>query len=124
MTLKKKALEVTVGKGENAGIQHFLLFPQCFLLYQRENSHFSNLHFVVCNCFQFGHIQTFVVWLRVNSTAQSGLLTTLYNKRFENILGKEENAGYQHFLLFPQCFMLFTNFCHLQMLSIRTSPRF
>ena len=22
----------------------------------------------------------------------------------ENILGKEENAGYQHFLLFPQCF--------------------
>ena len=22
----------------------------------------------------------------------------------ENILGKAENAGYQHFLLFPQCF--------------------
>ena len=22
----------------------------------------------------------------------------------ENILGKEENAGYQHFLLFPKCF--------------------
>ena len=22
----------------------------------------------------------------------------------ENILGKEENAGYQHFLLFPECF--------------------
>ena len=21
-----------------------------------------------------------------------------------NIVGKEENAGYQHFLLFPQCF--------------------
>ena len=24
--------------------------------------------------------------------------------RLENIVGKEENAGYQHFLLFPQCF--------------------
>ena len=24
--------------------------------------------------------------------------------RVENTLGKEENAGYQHFLLFPQCF--------------------
>ena len=24
--------------------------------------------------------------------------------RMENIVGKEENAGYQHFLLFPQCF--------------------
>ena len=24
--------------------------------------------------------------------------------REENIVGKGENAGYQHFLLFPQCF--------------------
>ena len=24
--------------------------------------------------------------------------------RIENIAGKEENAGYQHFLFFPQCF--------------------
>ena len=24
--------------------------------------------------------------------------------RIEKIVGKEENAGYQHFLLFPQCF--------------------
>ena len=29
--LKKRALENTVGKGENAGNQNFLLFPQCFL---------------------------------------------------------------------------------------------
>ena len=32
----EKALENTVGKGENAGIQYFLLFPQCFLFYQRQ----------------------------------------------------------------------------------------
>ena len=25
-------------------------------------------------------------------------------ERLENIVGKGENAGYQHFLLFPQCF--------------------
>ena len=24
--------------------------------------------------------------------------------RVENTVGKEENAGYQHFLFFPQCF--------------------
>ena len=30
-TLKKKALENIVGKGENAGNQHFLLLPPCFL---------------------------------------------------------------------------------------------
>ena len=40
-TLKKKALENTVGKGENAGNKHFLLFPQCFLLHQREKSSFK-----------------------------------------------------------------------------------
>ena len=25
-------------------------------------------------------------------------------KKVENILGKGQNAGYQHFLLFPKCF--------------------
>ena len=51
-------------------------------------------------------------------------------KKFEknqNIVGKEENAGNQHFLYFPQCFLLFPKkssvfeshlFCRLQGLSI------
>ena len=28
--------------------------------------------------------------------------------RVENIVGKEENAGYKDFLLFPQCFLKFS----------------
>ena len=32
------ALENTMRKGENAGNQHFLLFPHCFLFYQRQES--------------------------------------------------------------------------------------
>ena len=32
----KKAFRNIVGKGENAGAQHFLLFPQCFLSYHRQ----------------------------------------------------------------------------------------
>ena len=43
MTLKKKALENTVGKGEKAGDQYFLHFPQCFQFYQREKSSFNSL---------------------------------------------------------------------------------
>ena len=31
----------------------------------------------------------------------------LEEEPFENIVGKEENAGYQHFLLFPQCFLAY-----------------
>ena len=55
-TLRKKALENTEGKGENAGNQHFFLFPQCFLPYRgREIIILTFLiYFVVCKCFQFG----------------------------------------------------------------------
>ena len=31
LTLKEKTFENNMEKGENAGNQHFLLFPQCFL---------------------------------------------------------------------------------------------
>ena len=58
---------------------------------------------------------------------------TLYKKTFENNVGKGENAGNQHFLLFPQFFLSFPQqiliflshlFCRLQMLSIQTSLKF
>ena len=34
-------------------------------------------------------------------TMQSQIVTTLKKEAFENIVGKGENAGNQHFLLFP-----------------------
>ena len=37
ITIINKTLENIVGKGENTDNQRFLLFPQCFLLYEREN---------------------------------------------------------------------------------------
>ena len=40
-------------------------------------------------------------------TRQLRLLMTLNQRPFENIVGKGENAGNQHFLLFPQCFLTF-----------------
>ena len=49
---------------------------------------------------------------------------------FENMEGKAENAGDQHFLLFPRCFLLIPRrisvpnlhlFCRVQMLPIWTS---
>ena len=63
---------------------------------------------------------------------QRHLLTPLGYKPFENIVGKEENAGNQHFLLFPQCFLLHHRYkyhfccliCHLHMLSIWSRPKF
>ena len=69
--LGKRPFENIVGKGENADNQHFLLFPQFFLPYQRKIAPFesqlncclqmlsvrklSHSGIVVCKCFQLGN---------------------------------------------------------------------
>ena len=35
---EREVVRTHCGKGENAGNQHFLLFPQCFQTYQRQKS--------------------------------------------------------------------------------------
>ena len=51
-TSVKKPFENIVGKGENAGNQHFLLFPQCFLPFLLQNSFFkSHLILLSANAF-------------------------------------------------------------------------
>ena len=54
MTLRKKPFENIVGKGENAGNQHFSFFHKGFYPIEDRNHLFSNIKFVVCNCFEFG----------------------------------------------------------------------
>ena len=56
-TLKMKALENTAGKRENAGYQHFLFFPRCFLFYQREILSFQKIVINVssANALKFYH---------------------------------------------------------------------
>ena len=44
---EKSSSENIVGKGVNAGNQHFLLFPQCFLLYE------CNIKMSSANIFNF-----------------------------------------------------------------------
>ena len=40
-TIRERPFENIVGKAENAGNQHFLLFPQSCLLFPRQNSNFE-----------------------------------------------------------------------------------
>ena len=100
-----KRIENTVGKGEIARYEQFLLFPQCF-----QNAHFP------------GASKGVIVWEWVNSLPNNKILYCSKLKAFAdnkinvtekskfalervvNIVGKGENAGYQHFLLFPLCF--------------------
>ena len=60
--MKENAVENIVGKGENAGDQHFLLFPQRFQPFPKQVLIFPSNYIVVCKCFQFGPVLTFVVW--------------------------------------------------------------
>ena len=96
MALQKKALENIVGKGENAGNQHFLLFPRCFFPYHTQKSSFNPLQ-----------NDKFLNWSKLKALADNKINVTekfeFVLGRVENIVGKGENAGNQHFLLFPQC---------------------
>ena len=65
MTLRKIAFENIIGKGENAGNQHFLLFPLCLL------------HFFTPNFNYFNPFPNKPWFLRVCSTS---LLKTLWEK--------------------------------------------
>ena len=48
------------------------------------------------------------VWFKLKAFAHDKMnaaeMMISLSDRVENIVGKGENAGYQHFLLFPQCF--------------------
>ena len=137
MTVKKKALDKTLEKGENAGKQHFLLFSQCFLLYHKRKSSYQK--FSICWLQMLAILsgpQFCGLVERYTALCPEVTLLPSPSRReilFENIVRKEENTGNQHFLLFPQCFLLFPKqilvfashlFCLLQMLSIWLSPKF
>ena len=54
------------------------------------------------------HNDKILEWSKLKAFADGKINVTEKLKcvlgRVENIVGKGENAGYQHFLLFPQCF--------------------
>ena len=71
-------VENIVGKGEDAGYQHLLLFPECF-----QKASF------------LGSFKVEIVWKRVR---QWSSLLAREKRPFEN------QNGYQHYFLFLQCF--------------------
>ena len=106
--LRYIAFENIVRKGEIACNKQFLLFSQCFLPYMALIFHFK------CTfkcCLQFVSIWTSLKFCRLVMskliTTQSQLLAPLEKRALENIVGKGENAGSQHFFLFPPYFLPF-----------------
>ena len=56
LTLKKKPFGNIVGKGKNAGNQHFLLFSLCFLLFKDKSCHLSKNKSVSCKYPELGPV--------------------------------------------------------------------
>ena len=107
-TLRKKPQENIVKKGENAGTQHFLLFPECFLSFLKQILIFKPQ--LIC-CLQMLSIRTslnFVVWHWVDTepfSKQALIFKCLHYNSFENTVEKGEIAHNEQFLLFPQHFL-------------------
>ena len=89
--------ENIVGKEENAGYQHFLLFPRYF-----QTAFFLKVvksrNCVVKGCLAWGFCSK---WLTLSQT-----ILTFNNPYINNFwkLFRKENAGNKHFLLFPNYF--------------------
>ena len=89
-----------VGKGENAGCQHFLLFPQHFQKAPSWSLKVGILWYLFPECFlPFpNQISTFHLQRVKEKVPERGSKTPT-----QNTVGKGENTGNQ--LLFPQCFL-------------------
>ena len=68
--LQYKSFENTVGKGEIARNELFLLFPQCFLPVCKTFCHFNEFEIVVCKLFEFGRVQKFDVLVKTQTIGQ------------------------------------------------------
>ena len=103
-------VENIVGKGKNAGNQHFLLFPQCFQQPSSMNFELFVSRFVICRCFQFNPLPDNKILDRsklkqsADDNSRFDENSRKFSKRVENNVGKGEIAHYEQFLLFPQCF--------------------
>ena len=102
-----KRVENTVGKGEIARYEQFPLFLQCFQKVCSPGASKGVIVWEWVNCLPNDKI---LDWSKLKQLADNKINATRKLKivlgRAENIVGQGENADYQHFLLFPQCFLL------------------
>ena len=94
-----------MGKGEIARNEQFLLFPQCFLKACFPGASKGFIVWERVNCLPN---DKFLDWSKLKALAEVKVNVTEKMKfvlgRIESLVGKGANAGYQHFLLFQQCF--------------------
>ena len=92
-----------MGKGEIAHYEQFLLFPQCF---QKACFPWASKGVIVWEWVNSLPNYKILDWSKLKAIANDLKKKNAFEKSkfvlgwVENIVGKGENAGYQHFLLF------------------------
>ena len=73
--LERQAFENIVGKGENAGFQYFLHFPQCFLRFLHKFQFFNHICFIAANTFHLDQSKILLFPQGLNYFGVEGLQT-------------------------------------------------
>ena len=101
-SLKGKAYENIMGKGENADNQHFLLFLQCFQPSSRLSSTFDKYLFCCVQMLSILIGLKFCLCVKIDIYHTVASSNSTQGKGLENTMGKGENDGHQHFCHFTK----------------------
>ena len=102
-----KQVENTVGEAEIARYEQFLLFPQCFQKACFPGASKGVIGWEWVNCESIENLagrKKKLVSIQRDFSSLSIQMANFDLDMIENIVGKEENAGCQHFLSFPTMF--------------------
>ena len=95
------SVENIVGKGKIARDMQFLLFPQCF---QKQSFVDVFLWSKGLTLYLICQFQVLPIQQQIKMMSKTWTKGVQLSDWKENIVGKEEIACYEQFLLFPQCF--------------------
>ena len=109
--MEDKTSENIVGKGENAGNQHFLLFPQCFQPFSVcKLQCLIHIYFVICKWFMLTLCQLqndkVMDWTKAFADNKLNVAEMMISvsDRVENIVELGDNPDYQNCLHFGKRF--------------------
>ena len=97
-------VENTVGKGEIACYEQFLLFPQCLQKASFLETSKGVIVWEWVNTLPDDKISPLSKLKAFTDNFDLAQIAKFFSNGVETIVDKGENAGFHHFLLFPQCF--------------------
>ena len=100
----------TLGKGEIAHYEQFPPFPTVFSkTCNADTQKQGPLQERVKQCTKHHNFRLFKIETTCKQINNAAKIIRFVSERMTNFVGKGENTGYQHFLLFLQCFPSFSN---------------